>query len=255
MPRIVPSRVVDFIDRVFPQGTNSPRLGKGNAGQLRALIDLFEGVPDELLVMDSESYASLVCSVAHIRQTLESWIADRQSRFSLDPIPGFSEEPVTMIRTALAGCPDEGPTVRTEELKFIPAGEFRTNLRTDLGSVDTALANGEWKAVTVIAGSAIEALLLWALQEQPQADREKAFRIDPKLPNKPLDEWHLPEYIEAADRLKIITTDTATQARLAQNFRNFIHPGRVQRYSQKCDIATAHSAFAALQHVIRDLAK
>jgi hypothetical protein len=46
---------------------------------------------------------------------------------------------------------------------------------------------------------------------------------------------------------------TATQAKLAKDFRNPIHPGRAARLEQKCQRPDALSALAALEHVVRDL--
>jgi hypothetical protein len=46
---------------------------------------------------------------------------------------------------------------------------------------------------------------------------------------------------------------TYAAAKLAQNFRNLIHPGRADRDNQVCDRGTAYSAIGALEHVIRDL--
>jgi hypothetical protein len=63
----------------------------------------------------------------------------------------------------------------------------------------------------------------------------------------------LPDYVEVAGELRIIKTDTVQQARLAKNFRNLIHPGRVIRLGQKCDRGTALSALAAVELVRRDL--
>ena len=60
-------------------------------------------------------------------------------------------------------------------------------------------------------------------------------------------------YVEVATHLAIIKPDTATEARLAKDFRNLIHPGRAQRLAQKCDRGTALSSVAALELVVRDL--
>ena len=67
------------------------------------------------------------------------------------------------------------------------------------------------------------------------------------------DNWTLPQFIEVTEHLAIIKQDTAIQAKLAKDFRNLIHPGRAQRTAQACDRATALSALAAVEHVVRDL--
>lgn len=68
-----------------------------------------------------------------------------------------------------------------------------------------------------------------------------------------LEDWTLYELIEVSEELKIVTPDTAKQARLAKDFRNLIHPGRNIRLGQTCNRGTALSAVAAVEHVIVDL--
>lgn len=114
----------------------------------------------------------------------------------------------------------------------------------------------------MLAGSATEALLLWAIQE---AERHKPGTIPtavaallkartlPKKPSTNPEQWSFIELIEVAHQLKRISDDTATQARLAKDFRNLIHPGRARRLGQICDRATAFSGLAAVEAVVRDL--
>jgi hypothetical protein len=263
MPRIAPSRVVEFIDKVLLQGTNTPTLGRGNAGQLRALVELVDKIPEELLTMDSDSYAGLICGVGQIREALAMWVGGgvENSRRNLDAVPGFSgATAVALIRAAVKDCPDEAPAPSTAELKFITDPKLQENLRTDMGVVYRAIRDAEWKAATVLAGSVIEALLLWNLTPRPSAQiasaikalmAAKQLRTNPD-PND-LERWNLYEYIQVAERLKVITPNTAIQARLAKDFRNFIHPGVTQRIGEKCDQATAFSAAAGMLLVVRDL--
>jgi ribosomal protein L30E len=138
--------------------------------------------------------------------------------------------------------------------------EFRQSLRIDISNATRALANAEWKAATVLAGSVVEALLLWALLQRP-TDIPKAIAAllkkgtlgkDPGT-NLESESWVLHVYIEVAAELNVIKTDTATQARLAKNFRNLIHPGRTLRLGQVCNRGTALSALAAVEHVVGDL--
>lgn len=261
MPRVVPSQVLRFIDQVFPwakersQG-NAHALNISQAGQAAGLLDLVGKIPDELLIMGDESYSEFVCAVAAIREKLLFWqnLTRVNTDTSVPPITGFRPvSPVVLIRDALAKCPDENPSPGSIELHFVGDEVFRQSLRIDIGAVNRALASGEWKAATVLAGSSIEALLLWAIEGRPEADIKKAAETVPKLPNTRPDEWHLPDYIEAAERLEITTDETAKQLRIAKQFRNLIHPGRARRLAQECNRGTALSAVAGLEHVVRDL--
>ena len=170
--------------------------------------------------------------------------------------------PVSLIRRALCSCPDESPAAGTAELQFIADQGLRESIRLDISAAFSGIAEREWKTATVMAGSAVEALLLWALQEKTNlAERTKAVQTLmtsgalSKKPGPTLLRWDLAHFIEVTAHLDIIDPDTATQARLAQNFRNLIHPGRVIRLRQTCDRATALSAVAAVEHVSRDLAQ
>lgn len=259
MPRVVPSQVIAFIDNAFP-GAARNTLGRGNSGQLSGLVQLIDQIPDDLLTMDNPTYASFVVANAHIKERLSTWTAQLDRAHDLGFIPANPPlNPVTVIREALAGCPDQSPAPSTSELQFITDPDLRINLRYDIGAINRALSNGEWKAATVLAGSAVEALLLWDIQNRHAADIPGAvaalvgndtFRQRP--PTNPED-WSLHHYIEVAACLQTIRPETVTETRLAKDFRNLIHPGRSQRLAQKCDRGTALSCVAALEHVVRDL--
>jgi hypothetical protein len=94
--------------------------------------------------------------------------------------------------------------------------------------VTRALSKGEWKAATVLAGSAIEVLLLWALQERQAASLPTAVSgvvasktFDKGRPCDPED-WRLHPYVELAWYLKIIRLDIVTEKRLAKKFSNLL---------------------------------
>jgi len=145
---------------------------------------------------------------------------------------------------------------------FVKDDELRDSLRRDVSAAIRALNNSEWKAATVLAGATIEALLHWKLQEPPitSASLDAAVKAlvaanKSTKPNSDIDYWTLHHFVEIAAHLKVITDDTTTEVRLAQNFRNLIHPGRAARLNQTCDRGTAYSAIGALDHVIRDVGR
>jgi hypothetical protein len=161
---------------------------------------------------------------------------------------------VSLIRQALAQCPDDFPAASTAELNFITnAVSFRENLRMDMSAVNAALTNGEWKAATVLAGSVVEALLLWALEQKPQQEISVATAQLNRKFEANIQKWDLADYIDVAEVLKIIKPETVSLCRLAKNFRNLIHPGRAQRLGQPCNRGSALSAVAAIEHVVGDL--
>jgi hypothetical protein len=136
----------------------------------------------------------------------------------------------------------------------------RDSIRSDVGATYRALNNSEWKGATILAGATIEALLHWRLSEPPPTSAEIANAVSNLKtsrqhfsPPASHDDWVLSHFVAVAEVLMLIKPDTAKAADLARGFRNLIHPGVAVRRGQRCDMATAHSAIGALEHVIRDL--
>jgi hypothetical protein len=265
MPRVVPSQVVSFINQTFPwlraPGQGNMGLNWQHAGEAAGLLRLVDEIPNELLIMGTREYTEFVCSIEAIRNRVALWQNQQNPNIQLNVGVIFRDlHPVTVICQALAQCPDESPAPSTSELTFISDPDLKSNLRNDIGAVNRALSNGEWKAATVLAGSVIEALLLWALQQRSPEEVTSAvttLRNSGALTgiqaNGQLEKWRLHEYVEVAEEIGIIKRETGIQSRLAKDFRNLIHPGRALRLAQTCDRATALSAVAGVEHVVRDL--
>jgi hypothetical protein len=164
MPSVLPSDAVSFIDRLFPwaddnknEQYNPPALTKGHLGSVATLLALVERVPEELLIMPGEEYHELLVGVSALKAALQSWQSGAD--IPLAQVPGFGHV-VTLVRRALAICPDNFPATGTEPLMFIDDVDLREELRLDFSMTNRAFANSEWKAATVLAGSIVEALLL-----------------------------------------------------------------------------------------------
>jgi hypothetical protein len=227
------------------------------ARKLTGVIALAKAVPSELINVSTSEYADFVLAISTIEFHLAVWTS-RGNVGSMSPVRGT--DAITVLRRVLVKCLNEYPPSGTNELLFISDSELRESIRRDLGAADRAFINSEWKAATVLAGAAIEALLLWTLQEPPRTNSEVfdaakvlAAAANRKEPKKDINRWGLDDYIAVAEHFGIIKGDTPAAAKLAQNFRNLIHPGRAIRRQQVCGRATAHSAIGALDHVIRDL--
>jgi hypothetical protein len=270
MPHVVPSDVVGYIDRsVRPDITN--RVSDSNVSQLLALLELIEEVPRHLLQLDSSNYAALIAATADLQARVDAYrsmsLRDRMSGTDNVLLPSLSAfgdaTALKIIRDQLAQCPDEVPTPTTAALKFIVDPVQREAIRIDLSTVASSLANNEWKAATILAGSLIEALLLWAIKQRTTdvpavisaLVKSGVFKgkqaPDPGDP----DDWKLFQYIPVARELKEIEPRTAKIADEVRDFRNLIHPGLTVRSGQACTRGTAHSAYGALQLVIEDLTK
>jgi hypothetical protein len=224
---------------------------------LRGILSLIKDIPHELLNFSSADYANLVLATSTIEQTLATWV----SRGDLGLMPPVKDrDPVTVIRYVLSLCPDEYLASTTIELLSVKDDIMRDNIRGDVGATHRALNNNEWKAVTILGGATIEALLHWRLSQSPPTRAEIANAVANLKANRAnfnppasQDDWVLSHFILVAEALKFIKSDTAKAVDQARCFRNLIHPGAAVRRGQPCDKATAHSAIAALEHVIRDL--
>jgi hypothetical protein len=228
VPRVVPSEIVRVIDKHFPwaKGTDAaPRLDANHIGRVMALLGLVDRLPAHLLTLNENEYTDYVAQVEALRSRPQLWLAQ--------PEMSRSGEAVRDIRTFLTKCPDDWPPDSVHALSFIT------------------------KAATVLAGSVVEALLLWKLGSLPPADVNGMAKTLGLNVKPDLRWWHLPDYIEVAAKLPVTTpsirADTATLLRLVKDFRNLIHPGRAERLAKKCDRSTALTALAGIVAVVNDL--
>jgi hypothetical protein len=271
MGRIVPSQVVALIDAISAADSHLKRTEKvfvdfNRGASLKSILAVANSVPEELLTLDSDDYTRFTCGKAAIEAVVEnathrSNTEEHHNPLYLQPIAALGGiTPVFLLRDALAKCPDQFPAVTTSTLIFVES-PYREVLRLDLSEVNRALTEGEWKASTVLAGSVVEALLLWAVRQQSlpaiQAvvSQLQTSKVLSRQPNSDLDWWDLSQFLEVSFALGLIGDSTAKQVRLAKDFRNFIHPGRSLREKQQCNRGTALSAVSAVEHVVEDLTK
>jgi hypothetical protein len=261
MPRIVPSQVLELIHTFFPNAktqTTDFAVSISQSPQISAILDLLAELPSELIVMKPAKHIEYLSSIAALRDVVERWRV--RGNFDYSYIPGLRQvNPLTMIAQALADCPDEVPAPETTGLTFVKDDTLRNALRLDISAVNSALINREWKAATVLAGSVVEALLLWAIKKARPKKIQAAIKsllARNALSNQPAqepDNWTLPQLRLVAAELKLIKDRTVKQIQLAQNFRNLIHPGRTQRLGEVCNRGTAMAAIAAVEFVVEDL--
>lgn len=246
MTWVVPSQIVALIDQNLsdPQSSRLSVSHTTVAG-LTAIAHLIDELPNELLTISGSDYSDLVCGVEAIRNSVAFWQHKGVGEIGITGIRGKSI--LLILREALRKCPDQVPLPATAQLAFIADVALRDSIRLDISTATNALHNGEWKATTVLAGSAAEALLLWAITHAP------GLSTLVNKPKKSPDEWSLAEYIAVAMSLSLITNNTEKIANLAKDFRNLIHPGRARRLGEVCDRATALTALAAVECIVRDL--
>lgn len=255
MAHAVPSQVRKLIKELWPDlDKEQPQRGRRAlyAGTyVRAVLDLLDRIPEYLIRLSAHESALFWANISALRNAWE----DRNSaanQVEVAPLSPSGHTPIFEVSKFLAKCPDEAPTAQTTGLEFISDPQFREALRTDISSASSSLINHEYKSATVLAGSVVEALLLWALETRGE-DYVRATTT--AVPAEPLNKWTLGPMISAARACQLISDDTKRQAELAQNFRNLIHAGRQARLQEKCDRGTALGALAAVERVVLDLAR
>jgi hypothetical protein len=249
-----------MIDRSFTgesHGVGTVSLTHDRIFQLQAVVDLVRQLPNELLTLSGQEFADLTVAISAIEVTIRRFIGG-QHPISLQPVGG--EDVIHIFRRVLITCPDEFPAPATSTLSFITDQQIRESLRLEVGTVNAALLNSEWRAATVLGGAAIEALLHWKLsvpQTSAAAVKSAAGNVAAskqwrKLPTN-LDDWVLAQFSAVARELKLIHDRTFTQVETARDYRNLIHPGVAARRNQVCNRATALAVVSGLEHVMDDL--
>ena len=267
MARVLPSRAVAFIVSAFPwvedPSKRNTRVSHSQKAHVAALLDLVDAIPDELLVLRDDDYVGFRVVLSEFRSVLAEWVRfDSRGGAPVlggNLVVGDGDNPIAYLWRLLRKCPDEAAATDEHGLEFVLDSDLRRGILVDLGAIQRALSNSEWKATTVLAGSVIEALLLDTLLslEDPQKKVAKKAADDIQGKSAPTDfqRWDLVHYIAGARSVGLITDTTAKSCTLAKDFRNFIHPGRELRLGTPCTRGTAHIALGALDHVMRDLSQ
>ena len=277
MPKVVPSQIVEFIDKRYPV-VKEQLSGHGKTfsidysrqGVINTIMHLIDQLPTYLTPLAGDELVRFLEAYHELKSGIVIWgTGSGGLRHEITKIKdGSGLNPITVIRDILSKCPDQGVENRDTGLSFIADQVFAEIINQDISFVNEALSNAEWKASTVLAGSVIEAVLLDSikgLREHNSAAYETALEkttgeqaIGKPLDRKPsdnADRWNLNHYIYVAFAAELISENTAKECLLSKDYRNLIHQGASERKKQRCDRGTAHLAIAAMEHVVNDLKK
>jgi hypothetical protein len=145
----------------------------GNIGSLQGLVRLLDQVPDELYALDAINYTALLVDIQNLRSVLsiKHSSGDTRRKMAVGPEEPSAGPILYRLRSLLSKCPDYAPSPGIPGLVFVGDPHLQISLREDISSTHALLRSGEWKACTVMAGSVLEALLLWALQDRETSHR------------------------------------------------------------------------------------
>ena len=153
---------------------------------------MLDQIAPELLVLPPEDAAHFTIARGALHAVAEEWL---QREKNLNLLPTLGGRHVLVVKV-LARCSDEAVAAEVSNLAFVKDKRLREVLRRDISSAKRSFAHGEWKRAPVMAGSAVEALLLWVIETRHStADRQKAVQSAPwstlkrASPTKQLDRW------------------------------------------------------------------
>jgi hypothetical protein len=251
MPAIVPSQVVVALDRIFPHAASDQRDAKidsGSTHKLRSVLDLVNDIPEQLIVLPPQDYATFVQAKGTISDGLQIW-THRGLAGTLPNIDGV--DAVTVLRRALIQLRDDYPAPKHVNLSFITDDDIREDLRLDIATAERSLHASEWKPAMIMAGAVIEDLLHWKLARD--AAKLAGAKRGPKK-SIPLDNWTLESMIDVAEELGVLrNANTIASARMAKDYRNLIHPGRRARSADRPTRGKAYTSIGGMYGVIDEL--
>ncbi len=125
---------------------------------------------------------------------------------------------------------------------FITNEAFRKSLESDFEELTACDKAKAWKAVHVLAGSIIEAVLIDHLSESG------------KTPSKDPLKMELAELIQFCKDEEILSQKSVDLSSVVRGYRNLIHPGRVIRLKEQVDARGASIAQALVEIIVEEVA-
>lgn len=145
--------------------------------------------------------------------------------------------------------PEGAPVTETREFSFVKDVTLRKILERDYMEIQRAYVAHNWKSVIILAGGAIEAILLDLLrQDEP---RTKAAKSAPPEPD--LTRWDLNNLINVTVDLGLVSIGVERLSSPVREYRNLIHPGNEVRTKLTFGAEEAKIALEVLHIVHRDL--
>ena len=124
---------------------------------------------------------------------------------------------------------------------FVADEDFRRVLESDRQEMRRCAESESWKAVHVLAGSIIEAVLLDYLVSEGHLKREQSLNKD------------LGTAIEMAAENSIVSEKVSDLASVVRGYRNLVHPGRAIRTEETPGANSAHIVMNVLAMILAEI--
>ena len=251
--RTIPSELAASVQDHYPRVEENTNIGhRSDHTFLGGVLSAIETIPDELV--PSALQTRLASLRGRLRTAIDAWGNRGYGTYFL------RGGDILELLAILRDCPDEAVSADDIDLGFVDDPVFRRTLAVDVAAAHRALGHGEWKAATVLAGSVVEALLLYVLRERVDLAVCRA-RVDELVragalrqrPNEDILWWSLSELLVVGHSFNLITDNTNAIADSTREYRNLIHPGREIRENQHCTKGIAHVAVGTMERTIEDL--
>lgn len=132
--------------------------------------------------------------------------------------------------------------------------ELRSILERDYDEIQKAFVTGCWKSVIILAGGAIETLLLDRLLQNEARAKSSAKAPKDKAGQVPeIKDWGFVYLILVAVDLSLINPDVDKHSHSLREYRDLVHPTVEIRTKLRVDAEEAKIALEVLNIVHRDL--
>lgn len=126
---------------------------------------------------------------------------------------------------------------------FITRPDLRQALAADFAELEACASAKAWKAVHVLAGSIIEAVLIDHLLASSPSETRTASLL----------QMTLGQVIAECKQKKVLSQKTIDLCSAVKEYRNLIHPGRMVRLQESVDQDTGRVAHALVEIVVREV--
>lgn len=133
---------------------------------------------------------------------------------------------------------------QSQRFDFITDDAFRSSLESDWHELEACWNAACWKAVHVLAGSIVEALLADLLDPHAALVKLAAGDVYAK---------DLNSLVQLCSQAKLITERTVQLSSVVRGYRNLIHPGRIIRLNETIDANSAAVAKSVVAMVISEV--